>query len=80
MQRHELSPVMVAAQKRAAAHGGELVRFPGGFWLGAGETFARGNHFGTPTVNGLLSRGVATVIEWQEGRGGRFPIRVRVDS
>ena len=69
---------MLAAQAHATAHGGELVRWPGGYWIGAGLPFSRSGYFGTSTVHALVMRGVATYTE--RSSNGAFPIRVRVDA
>jgi hypothetical protein len=66
---------MQEAVNYVEAHGGELVRLPGGFWVRNGAALSD-CHYGTPTVQALVSRGVATYSEWQEGRYGRFPIRM----
>jgi hypothetical protein len=73
-----LSPTMLAAFEHAKAHGGAIVRYPGGFWYAADRI--GGKSFGTPTVEGLVSRGAATYTEWQEGRNGRFPIRATLNA
>jgi hypothetical protein len=73
-----LSPTMRQAADFAAAHGGVLVRLPGGFWQR--ETSlqwdAQGQSFGTKTVEALVRRGVADYTEWRDGRNGRFPVRM----
>jgi hypothetical protein len=67
------------AVEYARQHGGVLVRYPGGFWAKGGwRGCGCGVWFGTTTVNALLERGVAEVVEWKEGRSCRFPIKVKV--
>jgi hypothetical protein len=77
----KLTQTMQAAAVHAQRHGGALVRHPGGFWYGAAQDLQRDSkHFGTPTVQALVSRGVAEYTEWQEGRNGKFPIRADVSA
>lgn len=76
----ELSATMRAALGYATKHGG-LERFPGGFWSRPGLTqwdSLQYVSFGTPTVQALVSRGLAEYIEWKDGRNGSFPIRMKV--
>jgi hypothetical protein len=72
--RLELSEKMQEAMLYAMVHGGKLYRYQGGFW--AMENWREGQHpwFGTSTVKALVSRGLMSYAEWQEGRDGRFPI------
>ena len=76
----KLTSTMQAAADYAKAHGGALIRLPGGFWVRDGHTQWDGwqaqQTFGTPTVNALVSRGVAEYTEWRDGRNGRFPTRM----
>lgn len=77
--KDELSETMQAAVEFAKAHGGKLKRFPGGFWCG--DSFTRyGEHYGTPTVQGLVSRGVMRYTEYQAGRNGKFPIVAELEK
>jgi hypothetical protein len=75
----KLTPTMQAAVNHAQKHGGALVRWPGGFWYAVDQQ-GSGYSFGTPTVQALVSRGVAEYTEWQEGRNGKFPIRADVSA
>jgi hypothetical protein len=70
----ELSEKMQEAMLYAMVNGGKLCRYRGGFW--AMENWREGQHpwFGTSTVKALVSRGLMSYTEWQEGRNGRFPI------
>lgn len=73
-----LTPTMQAAYQHAKAHGSVLERFPGGYWCEVGRTqwtAHGGQTFSTPTVQALVSRGLADYTEWKDGRNGRFPIR-----
>jgi hypothetical protein len=74
----ELSEKMQEAMLYAMVNGGKLCRYRGGFW--AMENWREGQHpwFGTSTVKALVSRGLMSYTEWQEGRNGRFPIAVVV--
>jgi hypothetical protein len=63
----------------ARANGGKLLRQPGGFWVRPEDEYlAYCRSFGTPTVEGLVRRGVASYTKWKEGRNGRFPVEVVV--
>jgi hypothetical protein len=55
--------------------GGEIVRFPGGFWTV--EPWGQ-KTWGTSSVEALVKRGVLEYSEWKENRNGRFPIRARI--
>ena len=73
-----LSKTMKAAVNYAAANGGIIKRFPGGFW---GEPNGSGSWdgvrwFGTTTIQALVSRGVFVYSSWHEG-ASRFPIEVK---
>jgi len=70
----ELSPTMLAAYDLAAKHDNGLVRFPGGYWAQEGWD-SHSKWFSTPTIQALVSRGVATYSRWYEGRS-RFPIEI----
>lgn len=81
----DLSPTMQRAVDYAAKHGGVLARFPGGFWREStwsqwSTAQAYHHHFGTPTIEALVKRGAAEYTEWQEGRNGRFPVKVALRS
>lgn len=79
----DLSPTMREALDYASKHGGQLERFPGGYWCEPGRTQWDVNphvSFSTSTVNALVSRGLAEYTEWKDGRNGRFPIRMTVKS
>lgn len=77
----DLSKTMREALTYAAYHGG-LQRLPSGFWCKPDESQWHVNpmpvSFGTPTVQALVSRGLAEYTEWKDGRNGRFPIRMAV--
>ena len=70
-----LTTVMLACVEFTKKQGGELKRYPGGYW--AGEEW-KSEYFGTNTVHGLVLRGAAEYSEWQDGRNGRFPIRIKL--
>lgn len=78
--RTALSATMQKALAFAVENGGELVRLPGGFWSTPGSTqWTMGQSYcGTKTVEALVARGAAEYCEWQEGRSGRFPVRMRL--
>lgn len=80
MARDALSPAMLAALDHARAHGGELSRYPGGFWSHADWKGSRSGEiwFGESTVNALIARKRVEVSEWKRGAIASFPIRVRV--
>jgi len=65
---------MLDAVGYAAEHGA-LCRYPGGFWQAPGGYQRWAKHFGTPTVEALVTRGLAEYTEWRDGRNGRFPVR-----
>ena len=72
-----LTPTMHHARVYARKHGGKLYRYPGGYW--AKPNWQQSEHsFGTLTIEGLVSRGVAEYSDWREGRNGRFPVEVTV--
>jgi hypothetical protein len=81
-KKHELSPTMLEAQALAAKYGGQLERYPGGFWSVPGiSQWSRGYpFFGTTTVHAMVKRGVATYCEFRGGRNGDFPVKVRIDA
>lgn len=62
------------------SNGGVLHRQPGGFWTDSANYSPYQRTFGTSTVQGLVRRGVAEYVEWQEGRSGKFPIKAQVRS
>jgi len=76
----ELSKKMQEAMLYAMVNGGKLCRYRGRFW--AMENWREGQHpwFGTSTVKTLVSRGLMSYTEWQEGRNGRFPMAAVVIS
>lgn len=69
-----LTSTMRDAVEWARDHGGKLHRHPGGFWGGEKFTQHHGEWFGTPTIQGLATRGVVEYTAWKEGANGRFPI------
>lgn len=71
--RSQLTPVMLKCMEFIREGDGSIYRHPGGFWGHA--AFKLHESFGTSTVEALVKRGVLEYVEWQEGRGGRFPIR-----
>jgi hypothetical protein len=78
-----LSATMVDCIELARTHGGELVRFQGGYW--AGRNAPRMPHDGIPrpycggsTVNAIVTRGYAEYSEWREGRSFKFPIAIKL--
>lgn len=74
----DLSPTMRAALDFAKKYGG-MIREPGGYWMApVDETAPSTVTFNTPTVQALVSRGLAEYTEWKDGRNGRFPIRMAV--
>lgn len=73
----KLSPTMIQVVEYMRHHGGVIHRHPGGFWARA-EWMPRQLSFGTTSVHALVTRGAAEYCEWQEGRGGRFPIQARL--
>lgn len=80
----ELSPTMLHALKFAREHGGSLVRSAGGYWHAPQELQMFGIRsvitFGTPTVQALVSQGLAEYTEWKDGRNGKFPVRAALSS
>jgi hypothetical protein len=75
----KLSPTMLDCVKYTRTHGGILHRFPGGYW--ANLDWKHGElSFGTRTAEALVTRGVAEYSDWQEGRNGRFPIALTLNS
>lgn len=83
----QLSVTMREAYNYALAHGGKLVRYPGGYWARPGlhatlgtikwfsKEFPAEKNFGLGTVRALISRGFAVESDWKEnGYGTKFPI------
>jgi hypothetical protein len=74
-----ISNTMLACLYQIEAHGGKLVRLPGGFW--SWPDCPRHAHdgvphvyWGTSTVQALVARKELEYVDWRDGRGGRFPI------
>jgi hypothetical protein len=84
MAMAELTSTMRRAVEYARKHGGELERYPGGYWCEPGRTQwnlgGAVTTFGTSTIAGLVGRGAAEYVAWKDGRNGNFPIRVRVTA
>lgn len=77
-----LSATMVACLDDATEAGGELVRYQGGFWAPRNAP-RNGNGIpqpwhGSTTVQALVTRERADYSEWKDGRGGRFPVAMKV--
>ena len=74
-----LSPTMTECLAYIRDGGGEIERFPGGFWATPGEHPWPGHsvrqHYGTTTVQALITRGKLEYTEWKQNQTGRFPIR-----
>jgi hypothetical protein len=70
----ELSPKMLSAIEHMKRNNNKLVRFPGGYWAREGWHSWNGPCWGTPTVEALVRRGVATYTVWKTGRSAKFPI------
>lgn len=73
-----LSDTMSALVDRMKECDNKIYRHPGGYWAHKDFKYNNGPWFGTPTVQALISRGVAEYSNWQEGRNGRFPIEARL--
>lgn len=78
-----LTATMVACLDDAS-EAGELIRYQGGFWAARGaprgfDGIPRPFH-GSSTVQALVSRGCAEYSEWRDGRGGSFPIAMRLKA
>lgn len=77
-----LSFVMQTAVKFARLQsGGKLYRHPGGFW--SHQDFRKHPnihyaHWGTPTIEALVRRGVAKYTASQNGRNGEFPTEATI--
>lgn len=60
-------------------HGGEIHRYPGGFWHCHDQTGrATPVSHGTSTVEALVRRGVAEYCDWKGNAAGRFPVKARL--
>lgn len=69
-----LSPEMQRCLDFVRANDGQIHRHPGGFWAArAFDVRSGAEHFGTTTVEALVSRGVLVYSQWKENRAGRFP-------
>lgn len=76
-----LSLEMSLCLEFAKKHNGQLHRFPGGYWAHANWDATGGRHFGTKTVEALVSRGLLVYSAWQESRSGpKFPILATVNQ
>lgn len=66
----------------ARAHGGRLVRSPGGFWSYPGAPTAGDGvprpSFGTSTIEALVRRKLMIYTEHRQGKRGPFPIAAEV--
>lgn len=86
MTKRPMTKVMEEALAKAIAHGGELVRWKGGFWTYRDcpvKSEERGYrvpvwHAGTQTVDGLIDRQKLEVIERGGHVGVGYPVRVKV--
>ncbi len=72
----KLTQTMCATIALAREHDGKLYRFPGGFWYASKTELYGRKHFGTPTIEALVKRGLAEYTEWKEGARGKFPIEM----
>lgn len=70
----ELSPRMKKAIDHMKLHNNKLVRYPGGYWAAENWHMWKGPSFGTPTVEALVRRGVASYTDWKIGKKSSFPI------
>lgn len=70
----ELSETMQAAVAYAKQHGA-LCRYPGGYWQKSGVFDRWSTYFSTPTVEGIVKRGMAEYTEWRDGKNGKVPVR-----
>lgn len=75
-----LSQTMRALLDCIAEHGGEIERFPGGYWTVAKTVaqFGAQRTWGTTSIEALVSRGMLEYTEWKENRAGRFPVAARI--
>ncbi len=74
-----ITPTMAEALGLAYEHGGELVRFQGGFWSYRGNpNWPPAPWFGAPTVNGLVARERMRWTEHKAGRVHSFPVAAAV--
>lgn len=75
-QNEALSSQMLKCLAFIKSHGMSIARHPGGFWAQADwKGIHSGDYFSTPTVEALVKRHMLFYDQWQEGRGGKFPIR-----
>lgn len=77
ISQKKITKTMAYVVGRMAEVDGKLKRFPGGFWrthAGAQE------HFGTKTVQALVTRGLANYSEYKDGINGPFPIEVTMTA
>lgn len=74
-----LSPTMQEVSDGMKNHGGEIHRYPGGYWRFHDATGrATPVSHGTSTVQALVRRGVAEYCEWKNNAVGLFPIKARL--
>ncbi len=71
-----LSKTMRALLAWIADHGGEIYRFPGGYWTAS--PFRSERNWGTTSIEALVSRGLLEYTEWRESRACRFPVKARI--
>ncbi len=84
MRQPRPTPEMQRCLIHMRQHGGELQRWPGGFWTRMGwDPKARhdlAEMFGDGTVQGLVSRELATYTQYRTNTHSRqrYPVRVRL--
>lgn len=78
----KLSPTMEACLEYIRDEGGGAIeRYQGGFWASPGGSHPQASHrlhYGTNTVQALVSRGRLQYTEWKENRTGCFPVRAEI--
>lgn len=73
-----LTPMMERCVEAIRAGGGVITRHPGGYWRPG--TQPGGIHFGTTTIEALVSRNRLVYDEFRSSHGRQFPIRASLRS
>jgi len=78
MNNKPLTPTMRRCIKYLQS-AGKLVRYPGGYWAAEHWDRWKTPWYGTPTVQALVTRGLAGYTEWKQGRNTQpFPVAMEL--
>jgi hypothetical protein len=73
-----LTPKMRQLREFILKNGGDIKRFPGGFWTL--EPVGRLPSFGTSSVQALVTRGILKYTDWRKHSGSdrQFPVQASI--